>query len=210
MRDMIRRGVWRKVKRSSVPSERRVIGNRWVFKLKGNGVYCARLVGLGYAQIPGVDHQDNFSPVLVDVTFRVVIVILLVCGPMAEIVDVETDFLYGELEEEIYMDLPVGFNEVMELEGNNDECVVLDRAIYWLVQDARQFFKKLLEILVGKLGFTKCMPDNFLLTCTTASGTLILCVYIDDTLCIGNQKCIDKFKKDIKEHFTVKEEGKMK
>ena len=140
MRDMIRRGVWRKVKRSTVPSERRVIGNRWVFKLKGNGVYRARLVGLGYAQIPGVDHQDNFSPVVVDVTFRVVIVIMLVCWLIAEIVDVETAFLYGELEEEIYMDLPVGFNAVMELEGDDDECVLLDKAIYGLVQAARQFF----------------------------------------------------------------------
>ena len=47
------------------------------------------------------------------------------------------------------MYLPVGFNEVMEVEGDDDECVVLDKAIYRLVQAARQFFKKLLEILVG-------------------------------------------------------------
>ena len=77
---------------------------------------------------------------MVDVTFRVVIVILLICGLMAEIVDVEKAFLYGELEEEIYMDLPVGFNEVMGLEGDDDECVVLDKEIYGLVQATRQFF----------------------------------------------------------------------
>ena len=124
--------------------------------------------------------------------------------------DVDTAFLYRELEEEIYMDLPVELNEVMELEADDDECLVLDKAIYGLVQAARQFFKKLLEILVGKLGFTKCMSDNCLITRTASSGTLLLCVYIDDTLCVRSKKCIDEFKKDIKEHFEVKEEGEMK
>ena len=105
---------------------------------------------------------------------------------------------------------PVEFNKVTELEGNVDECVVLDKAINGLVQATCQFFKKLSEVLVGKLGFSKYMLDNCLLTWKTSSGTLILCVYIDNTLCIGSQKTIDEFKKDITEHFTVKEEAEMK
>lgn len=63
---------------------------------------------------------------------------------------------------------------------------------------------------MGKVGFYKCMSDNCLLTQTMSYGTLILCVYIDDTLCIVSQKDIDEFKMDIKDHFTVKEEGEMK
>ena len=58
--------------------------------------------------------------------------------------DVEMAFLYGELEEDIYMKLPVGFNEVMELEGDDAKCVVHDKAIYILVQAVRHFFQKLL------------------------------------------------------------------
>ena len=50
------------------------------------------MVGLGYAQIPGVGHQDNFSPVVVDVTFHLVIVIMLVYGLIGDIVDVEMAF----------------------------------------------------------------------------------------------------------------------
>ncbi len=45
---------------------------------KRNGVYRARLVGLGYSQIAGVDHKDNFSPVVTDTTFRCVLVIALI------------------------------------------------------------------------------------------------------------------------------------
>ena len=57
---MTKRGVWRKANVKEIPKGRRLIGTKWVFKKKRNGVYRARLVGLGYSQIPGVDHKDFF------------------------------------------------------------------------------------------------------------------------------------------------------
>ena len=97
--DMIRRGVWRHTKRDQIPSDRRLIGNKWVFKRKKNGMYRARLVGLGYSQVPGIDHKDNFSPVINEVTFRCVMVLTIQNNWVSEIVDVVTAFLYGDLEE---------------------------------------------------------------------------------------------------------------
>ena len=47
--DMIRRWVWRQTKRNQIPSDRRLIGNKKIFKKKKNGIYRARLVGLGYS-----------------------------------------------------------------------------------------------------------------------------------------------------------------
>ena len=79
-KDMISKGVWRYTKTSKVPSDRRLIGCKWVFKVKGNGVYRARLCALGYSQIPGVDHQDNFAPVITDVTFRIVLLMMMMNG----------------------------------------------------------------------------------------------------------------------------------
>ena len=57
--DMETRSVWTKVKKSEIPKERRLIGSKWVFKKKRNGVYRARLVALGYSQIPGADYTEN-------------------------------------------------------------------------------------------------------------------------------------------------------
>ena len=73
-------------------------------------MYRARLVGLGYSQIPGVDHKDNFLPVVSNTTFRCVMVLALMNNWEMEVVDIETAFLYGILEEEIFMKIPEGLN----------------------------------------------------------------------------------------------------
>ena len=52
IKSMIDRGVWRKVDRKNIPNNRRLNGNKWVFKIKRDGTYRARLVALGYSQIP--------------------------------------------------------------------------------------------------------------------------------------------------------------
>ena len=52
------------MKRSSIPEGRRLIGSKWVFKEKREGRFRARLVCLGYSQIPGVDFSDNYAPFL--------------------------------------------------------------------------------------------------------------------------------------------------
>ena len=41
------------------------------------------------------------------------------------------------------------------------------------------------------------------------AGVKVICLYIDNTLCVGNQTAIEKFKKDIKRHFITKEEGEV-
>ena len=58
---MLNMGAWRHVNRKDHPQDRRLVGCRWVFKVKCNGVYCARLVAKGFSQIPGVDFTYNYS-----------------------------------------------------------------------------------------------------------------------------------------------------
>ena len=70
---MLDMGVWRHVRRNDRPNDRRLVGCRWLFKVKRNGVYRARLVAKGFSQIPGVDFKDNYSPVVNEVTSRVVV-----------------------------------------------------------------------------------------------------------------------------------------
>jgi len=138
--NMITKGVWRHVKRASLPQDRRLIGSKWVLKKKRSGVYRARLVGLGYSQIPGVDYSESFAPVINDVTYCIMLTIWQMKKWDSAVVDVETAFLYRELEESIYMKCPQGLDEYFTEQGKTlagDEALVLVKAIYGLVQAAR-------------------------------------------------------------------------
>ena len=77
----------------------------------------------------------------------------------AEIIDIETASLYGDLKEEIYLRVLEGYREYSARHLDGESCFLLDHAIYGLVQTARQFFKKLVEVLVGKMKFKKCLND---------------------------------------------------
>ena len=112
IKSMIDRGVWRKTDRKKIPNNRRLIGNKWVFKIKRDGTYRARLVALGYSQIPGVDYTDNFVPVAHDVSFRIALARMMVEILDSLVMDVETAFLYGDIEEEIFMKSPIGMEEI--------------------------------------------------------------------------------------------------
>ena len=41
------------------------------------------------------------------------------------------------------------------------------------------------------------------------NGSVVLCVYIDDTLCAGHKKALKVFKEELKNFFATKEEGKL-
>ena len=109
MLDMV---VWRQVKSEDHRNDHRLVGCRWVLKVKRNGVYCARLVAKGFSQIPGVDFTDNYSPVVNDVMFRVMVGRMLIENSKGKVGDIDNTFLNGDLEHEIYMKIPEGYDEV--------------------------------------------------------------------------------------------------
>ena len=127
----------------------------------------------------------------------------------ADIVDIETTFLYGELEEEIYIKVPEGLETYLDTMFGPDHCFLLNKAMYGLVQAARQFYKKFIQIMTKELGFEKCLADSCLLRRTNGNGTVLVCVYVDDTMCVGDRKAIDELKKQLEQHFSIKDEGSM-
>jgi len=195
-RDMLKRTVWQKRLRSQIPKNRRCIKSKWVFSIKRDGTYRARIVACGYSQIPGVDFTDNYAPVVNDVTWRIMVIAMLIWGLDAIIIDVETAFLYGNLEEEIYMDLPEG------MEGTAEECLLLLKSLYGLVQAARQWWKKFVAIL-KKLGFKGGYADPCLMIRRNKNGLIIVSIYVDDNFCVGHKKALQEFVLELKEHGLV-------
>ena len=171
-----------------------------VFKVKRNGGYHARLVAKGFSKIPGMDFTDNYSPVVNDVTFRVVVVRILIENLKGKVVDIDNVFLNGDLEHEIYMKIP----EVISEDIDKEYCLILQKAIYGWVQAARQFWKK----IVGKMqegGFQLSEADPCMLYKEDERGGGIIIMYNDDMLIIGKEEAIHAATKVLQSHFQVKD-----
>lgn len=146
---MEERKVWRKIKQSEMEKGRRCVKHKWVLEIKRSGIFRARLVACGYSQIPGVDFTQVFAPVAHDISFRMLVIAMIIFGYFAIIFDVETAFLMGDLSELIYMDCPKG------MEHEPDECLLLGKTIYGLVQSARNYGFKFVNY-TKSIGFKQC------------------------------------------------------
>ena len=204
IKSMIDRGVWRTVDRKNIRNNRRLIGNKWVFKIKRDGTYRARLVALGYSQIPGVDYTDNFAPVAHDVSFRIALARMMVEKLDSLVMDVETAFLYGDIEEEIFMKSPIGMEEI-DPGSSLEDCYQLKKGIYGLCQAARQFWKKFVDTIKQEsFGFQVSPADPCMLFKENELGICIIIMYVDDMLIIGKKEQIEDFASKIQKVFSVK------
>ena len=201
---MIERGVWRKTDRKKIPSNRRLIGNKWVFKIKRDGTYRARLVALGYSQIPGVDCTDNFAPVAHDVSFRLALARMMMEKLDSLVMDVETAFFYGDIEEEIIMKSLVGMEEI-DPGSSPEDCYQLKKGIYGMCQTARQFWRKFVDTIKKEpFGFIVSTADPCMLFKENELGICIIIMYVDDMLIIGKKEHIQKFSSKIQKNIAVK------
>ena len=120
----------------------------------------------------------------------------------AKIVDIDNAFLNGELEHEIYMTIPEGYAEYVE-PFEEKEALRLEKAIYGLVQAAKQFFKKIQDSLV-QAGFKSSEADPCLVYKEDQIGVCIMLIYIDDMLIVGTTEAVNEAIQILQQSFEVK------
>ncbi len=103
--------VWELVE---LPKEHRVIGNKWVLKIKHKvddniERYKARLVVKGYAQQERIDYEETFSPIVRFTSISLILAIMANLDLDLHQMDVKIAYLNGELEKKIYMEQAIGF-----------------------------------------------------------------------------------------------------
>lgn len=195
---------------STLPTEKKVIGLKWIFKLKKDAdgrivKHKARLVAKGYAQEHGIDFNEIFAPVTRLETVRLLLALSAKNNWEVHHLDVKTAFLNGELNEDVYVAQPEGFEKV----GREHLVYKLIKALYGLRQAPRAWYAKLNSCLEN-LGFTKCPYEHAVYTRKEGGETLIIAVYVDDLLVTGSDKAlIKRFVEQMSSNFEMSNLGRL-
>lgn len=194
-----------------LPKGRKAIGVRWIYKKKfdekGNlKTYKARLVAKGYSQVHGIDFKETFSPVVKFTSLRILLALAAKYDFEIEQMDFDTAFLNGDLQEEIYIQQPEGF----VVSGKEHMVLKLNKTLYGLKQSPREWNRKLNNFLL-KIGFKRLYTDHGVYIYNKMKCIIILALYVDDLVIIGNDKeSIIKLKQIISKNFKIKDLGPLK
>jgi Reverse transcriptase (RNA-dependent DNA polymerase) len=198
-----------------MPSGRKIVGNCWVYSELSDGTLRSRTVAQGFSQVPGKDFTDSHAPVMTDLAFRLALIIKVLMKLRTGQFDIETAFLYSDLEEEIYMRIPKGYSKyMMEVHNtkidSNTHVLLLKKAIYDLVQAARQWWKQFKEVMaMCNLFSSKSDPCLFIKKAKEDEPLSFVKIYVDDGRVIGTPDAIKEVISALGESFKVKTMGEM-
>ncbi len=193
---------------TKLPKDRKVVGCKWVFRIKRKADgsvdrFKARLVAKGFTQEEGIDYDEVFSPVARYTSVRTVLALANEYDMEIEQMDVQTAFLHGDLDEEIYMSQPEGFVE----RGKEGLVCKLQKSLYGLKQAARCWNLKINAHLL-KLGYSQNQADHCVYCKRVGESVMILALYVDDLILISDSKeLIQAEKKALSQQFEIKDLG---
>ena len=206
---LMKNNTWELV---AAPHGSPVVGSKWVFTLKFNvdGTikrYKARLVAQGFSQTEGVDYFETFSPVVNQVTLKLVLATAVKKGWNLNQMDFQTAFLNSPVNEKIYVRQAPGF----VVQGKEGHVYLLKKSLYGLKQAPRNWSNMLSTFLTKDVKLEQSQVDPCLFYHNSDEGVVLMCVYVDDVIITGsNKKLIHKIKQRIMSEFKCTDLGEAK
>jgi hypothetical protein len=162
-----------------------VVTSRWLYKLKhatdgSIEKYKSLFVARGFSQVEGVDYDETFAPVSQYTSIRAVISLAIEMGWNIHQMDVKIAFLNGLIEEEVYIEQPLGF----EVHGRESHVCIMKKALYGMKQAPRAWYSRI-DAYLQQLGFEKSEADPNLYFIVVGEDPLILLLYVNDLFIIG-------------------------
>jgi hypothetical protein len=162
-----------------LPAGKHAIDCMWVYavKLDENGNIArhkARLVAKGFMQQYGIDYFDTYSAVMRHKSLRVMLMIAAILNLELVQMDVITAFLHADMEEEVYMKQPRGYQQYINM------VLKLNKSLYGTRQ-ASHNWNGVLNDFILSVGFTRCTTDTCIYVKQSRTGQLmIIGVFVDD------------------------------
>ncbi|GJT07016.1 putative ribonuclease H-like domain-containing protein [Tanacetum coccineum] len=199
--------VWELVPR---PIYVMVIALKWIYKVKldeyGDVLKNkARLVAKGYRQEEGIDFEESFAPVARIEAIRIFIANAATKNMIIYQMDVKTAFLNGDLQEEVFVSQPEGFED----QDNPTHVYRLKKALYGLKQAPRAWYDTLSKFLLAN-NFFKGAVDPTLFTRKSGKHILLVQIYVDDIIFAStDHNACNIFSKEMSSKFQMSMMGQM-
>lgn len=186
----------------NLPADRKAIGWTWVYRRKYNTKgeivkYKARLVAQGFSQKPGIDFQETYAPIM----HLDSLCVLMAIGAREDMeihsMDTVGAYLNGELQQEIYMWQPKGFDD-----GSGRVCK-LRLALYGLKQSGREW-NTVIDSYLRTKGYKPCITDPCVYRKYMEDGVMFIAMHVDDfTLFTKTLNLMNQAKSDLKVRFEI-------
>ncbi|GJX27265.1 putative ribonuclease H-like domain-containing protein [Tanacetum coccineum] len=199
--------VWTLVE---LPNRKRAIGTKWVFRNKKDerGIVIknkARLITQGYTQEEGIDYDKVFARVARIKSIRLFLAYASFKDFVVYHMDVKSAFLYGKIEEEVYVCQPPGFEDP----NFPDRVYKVEKALYGLHQAPKAWYETLSTYLLDN-GFQRGKIDKTLFIRRDKGDILLVQVYVDDIIFGSTKKLLcNAFEKLMHEKFQMSSIGEL-
>ena len=208
----VKQQTWELVRRCDLPAGTNIIPVKWVFKIKTDETgavakYKARITPKGFKQKHGVDYFEVFANTGKYKTLRVVLGLAASRDMELRQLDVPQAFTQAELEEEVYMEMPQGF----DVDGM--VCRLL-KSLYGLKQSPRNWYILISGFIVESLGYRPTVSDPCLFWKVTRTGDVILLfLFVDDMQVAVDKADEAEWAEDhakLRERFNITDLGESK
>ncbi|GJR85762.1 retrovirus-related pol polyprotein from transposon TNT 1-94 [Tanacetum coccineum] len=164
-----------------------------------------RLVAQGYTQEEGIDYDEVFAPIARIEAIRLFLAYASFKDFVVYQMDVKNAFLYGKIEEEVYVCQPLGFEDP----DFPDKVYKVEKSLYGLHQAPRAWYETLSTYLLDN-GFQREKIDKTLFIKKHKGDILLVQVYVGDIIFGSTKKelCI-AFEKLMLEKFQMSSMGEL-
>ncbi|GJS78466.1 putative ribonuclease H-like domain-containing protein [Tanacetum coccineum] len=193
-----------------LPHEAKVIGTKWVYRNKRDkrGVVVrnkARLVAQGHRQEEGIDYDEVFAHVARIEAIRLFLAFASFMGFIVYQMDVKSAFLYGTIDEEVYVSQPPGFVDP----DHPKKVYKVVKALYGLYQAPRAWYATLSTFL-EEHRYRRGSIDKTLFIKKNKKDIMLVQVYVDDIIFGSTKKSwCDEFETLMKGRFQMSSMGEL-